>query len=516
MTLLSDDREPFRLPPMQGMSDQDESDLFSFSGSVGPNGENRREDVIKAQTLLACTGDFDPDGIFKMPTGWPSSDLYRGIRKLQKRAGRTVDGMLMPIPAGGVDQNGVGETLDVLRGELGDSLAGQKAPTPKEVDAHYEAEARRNATSEEGPAPSQGEASNTSGTTDVVLSDVPDTAQPVWQDGGQSAQMSPLQQQITQQAAQATQRLLGLPPGPGKPPRDQHGISDDEKRAAGELQRRGAETINLLNFAPQLVGKVIRDPQAFLPADKLPKTPPSEPISDSDEAAAQTPPLTPPQVEGKLQGRPAEEHEPSIEQLIPPEMKEWYGGLEPFDQELAKQLMIVMNRRGDDITQLGNREFIIEYLKVFKEEFRHIRGQILHVAGGQDEYGNNIPEEYLKSKKTDGMKGSSFADISFKFVNHITETLYQSEDKGQRNRINTQTMQKRYPDRGIADERRRQANLEENAEGQPTGRFPKLRPDMSDGRVSPQYLDAYRAQARAYARENIADWIRTLEKGGFL
>ena len=142
MLLLSQDREPFRLLSMQGMSDQDEADLFSFFGSVGPNGDNRREDVIRAQTLLRQTGDFDPDGIFPVPTGWPSSDLYRGIRKFQKRIGLDADGTLLPMPSGGVDANGVGETVDALRSTLGDSLAGRKAPTLAEVDAHYETDGR--------------------------------------------------------------------------------------------------------------------------------------------------------------------------------------------------------------------------------------------------------------------------------------------------------------------------------------------------------------------------------------
>ena len=155
MLLLSQDREPFRLLSMQGMSDQDEADLFSFFGSVGPNGDNRREDVIRAQTLLRQTGDFDPDGIFPVPTGWPSSDLYRGIRKFQKRIGLDADGTLLPTPSGGVDQYGVGETLNALRGAVGDSLAGQKAPTPAEVDAHYGNDAKRAATGEAQPVPAQ-------------------------------------------------------------------------------------------------------------------------------------------------------------------------------------------------------------------------------------------------------------------------------------------------------------------------------------------------------------------------
>lgn len=48
-----------------------------------------------------------------------------------------------------------------------------------------------------------------------------------------------------------------------------------------------------------------------------------------------------PKADTKLQGRPAEEQELSIEKLIPPEMKEWHEGLEPVDQTLVREWMIL-------------------------------------------------------------------------------------------------------------------------------------------------------------------------------
>lgn len=72
------------------------------------------------------------------PTGWPGGELWRGIRKYQKRKGLTVDGILQPLDSQGVDENGVGETLFALRNDLGDTFAGRRVPTPDEVDRHYE------------------------------------------------------------------------------------------------------------------------------------------------------------------------------------------------------------------------------------------------------------------------------------------------------------------------------------------------------------------------------------------
>lgn len=49
------------------------SDLFSFAGSVGRNGDNDRSDVIKAQTLLADAGYLDLP-----PRAFPRAGRARG------------------------------------------------------------------------------------------------------------------------------------------------------------------------------------------------------------------------------------------------------------------------------------------------------------------------------------------------------------------------------------------------------------------------------------------------------
>lgn len=78
-------------------------DPFLFAGSVGPGGDNSREDVIRAQVLLGNSGDYDL-ATLGAPTGWPGGELWRGIRKYQKRKGLAVDGILLPIGGGGVDE----------------------------------------------------------------------------------------------------------------------------------------------------------------------------------------------------------------------------------------------------------------------------------------------------------------------------------------------------------------------------------------------------------------------------
>src|SRR3546814_11126854 len=110
--------------PPAGANDDD---LFRLSGSVGEQGDNDRQDVIKAQILFGNSGHFDLPGLGG-PTGWPSEGLTRGMRGYQKDRGLTVDGIMLPG----------GETLDSLNSELGDRLAGEAVPTPDEVDSQHD------------------------------------------------------------------------------------------------------------------------------------------------------------------------------------------------------------------------------------------------------------------------------------------------------------------------------------------------------------------------------------------
>jgi peptidoglycan hydrolase-like protein with peptidoglycan-binding domain len=111
--------------------------LFSFGGSVGRNGDNGRDDVIKAQTLLADAGylDLPAPGI---PTGWPGDGLTRAITSLQKDNGLEADGLLLPMPQGRVAENGVGETLHLLQQQSGNHLKNRPALTPQQVDDYWQ------------------------------------------------------------------------------------------------------------------------------------------------------------------------------------------------------------------------------------------------------------------------------------------------------------------------------------------------------------------------------------------
>ncbi len=127
-------------------------DPFRFTGSVGPGGDNFREDVIRAQVLLGNSGDYDLAAL-GAPTGWPGGELWRGIRKYQKRKGLTADGFLLPVGEAGVGADGVGETVSALQDDLGESFTGRRVPTPREVDRHYDDGERRRSQGEEAGAP---------------------------------------------------------------------------------------------------------------------------------------------------------------------------------------------------------------------------------------------------------------------------------------------------------------------------------------------------------------------------
>ena len=299
-------------------------DPFRFSGSVGLGGDNFRDDVIRAQVLLGNSGDYDLASL-GAPTGWPGGELWRGIRRYQKRKGLTVDGILQPMGPEGIGEDGIGETLFALQNDLGNSFTGRRAPTPEEVDRHYEEPGG----SDRGAAPSEIAVRNEGGAPPQyplgTVSDADFPSQPEWRDGAQVVQATPIQPPY----------LLPPPGAPYNTPQSPYPHEHPTVKAAGrQLERLWNNAIDNAGAnasrwyeagqAAWAEGKS-RDPR-LSDADQAAFTnvpgdiplPPSRPISDADQAATKTPPLVPPKVDDRLEGRPAEEQEAYVEKLIPP------------------------------------------------------------------------------------------------------------------------------------------------------------------------------------------------------
>ncbi|MBI4969228.1 MAG: peptidoglycan-binding protein [Rhodospirillales bacterium] len=119
-----DDRQS-RMDALFGGSDWN-TDFFDFLDPVGPDQPNRREDVIKLESLLGNSGHYDvsrTDG----PTGWWGTPLEDGLKDYQKEKGLEVDGLVLPK----------GPTLASLKGDLASKMGGFRAPSAAEVDRHH-------------------------------------------------------------------------------------------------------------------------------------------------------------------------------------------------------------------------------------------------------------------------------------------------------------------------------------------------------------------------------------------
>lgn len=450
-----------------------EDDPFEFSGSVGPDGDNRREDVIKAQILLGNSGHYRLAGR-GVPTGWPGGELFRGIRAFQKEKGLEKDGLLLPPGPQGVDENGVGETLAALRNDLQSKLSGYAAPTPREVDTHYENEARFSGAADEGsdakPPPDillYDESGRPVGVKKIMIgqpvaaminrpapADAPiemhprqtrsdiDPPLPQWRDG----------QQVAMAAAPPPAIQPVQVPPVATPPQDPTGTTKPSSPYPHEqpinkdaaLQLEKLLDTGLANAAANMRrwyenGQTFLDglQRSDLPLDEaeqaafttLPGTepvPPSRPMSDADKAATKTPPLAPPKADTELQGRPAEEQEPAIEKLIPPEMKEWHEGLEPFDQRLVREWM---NLNANPHGSLGKPSTQLTDLKIAKliaeereEMFPELARAASHLYGSYPDGNKDSPHGRLKQEhipgEGPGNKGSSRSDLSVGHPEH--------------------------------------------------------------------------------------------------
>lgn len=103
-----------------------DEDFFSLAAPVGPDQPNRREDVIKVETILGNTGHHDlakTDG----PLGFWGEDHDKAVKSWQGENGLKMDGLLKPG----------GPTITSLRKSTGGLLGGLKPATPDEVDEHH-------------------------------------------------------------------------------------------------------------------------------------------------------------------------------------------------------------------------------------------------------------------------------------------------------------------------------------------------------------------------------------------
>jgi len=486
-------------------------DPFRLKGSVGPGGDNFREDVIRAQVLLGNSGDYDLASL-GAPTGWPGGELWRGIRKYQKRKGLTTDGTLLPFGEDGVSENGVGETLFALRDDLGDAFAGRRVPTPEEVDRHYE-----------GPDPGDTPEialRNESGMPPQyplgTVSDADMPASPGWRDGAQVAQvMVPMPPRaITPPPAGATGRI----------PQNTYPHQQPDVQAAGRqlgrlVDNAAGNLTNLLAGAQAAWAEgQSRDPRLG-EAEQAAVT--MMPVDEPAKAASKTPPLIPPKVDDKLRGRPAEEREPQIEQLIPPEMKPWLEGLEPFDQELARELLLVFNnkggRRGDEATRLGNAELVKAIMEDLKKQRPEIGAYAEHVRGARRPDNNNelgyveVPEEYIEGRDSAGPLGATWPDFTIKYARKLASGMVEEYL-----RVFSGQPLKRDPTTGVKPERDQIARSEYNSPGHLNEFAPKLRPDQAQGQVSAEKLEEYRQMARELAQRVGLKWERHLKDKGSL
>lgn len=486
-----------------------DNELFSFAGSVGDWGENKRQDIIKTQILLGNAGFYDLIGLGG-PTGWPGGELTRSLRRYQKDRGLIVDGIMLPD----------GETLRSLSDELGNTLAGYVAPTPEDADRHHEGRVFGQS-QDEPTARSSIAMPDADGRSDHpqgvrmpepghIYSDEP-PAHVSPKAGAQYAQVAIPIQPIPP----AVDGRLSSQPG-GPLPQDRPEV----KAAARELERRlGYAKENATRWAEQTKDAVAQLPNLLrdLIPESIPLTPPSRPISEGEKAQTQTPPLIPSAPpEEPPSGRPREEAKAEPEQLIPPQLEEWVETFPQFDQDLLKQLLIVANSNGDEHTQLGNRIFIQEYLKELAEKYPDANKVIDHAAGGlyRGEVGEDkLKEEHLNNALTNGQIGSTRTDITFQLEKEIVKAVLGTVVP-ERHRINSQTMTK-SGNRPTKREQDSEANLRINAQGQQVDTVPKLRPD-GDGVVSDEKLASFRTQMRERAAEMIPRWIADLKGRGLL
>lgn len=342
-----------------------------------------------------------------------------------------------------------------------------------------------------------------------TVSDADFPSSPQWRDGAQVAQ-----------TVWAPPRVVTVPPPgtTGSIPQGPYPHEQPDVKAAGRqlerlLDNAAGNLTNLLQGAQAAwtEGKS-RDPR-LSDAEQAAFT--MMPVDEATEAASKTPPLAPPKVHDKLEGRPAEEREPDIEKLIPPEMKEWVEGLEPFDQELARELLLVFNnkggRRGDEATRLGNAELVKAIMEELQQRRPAIGANAQHTHGARkakpnEEGYEEVREEYIAGRDSGGPTGASWPDVTIKYAGSLAEGAAEEYL-----RLFSGRALKRDPSTGVKSERDQIARSDYNKPGNLNVFAPKLRPDQADGQVSAARLDEYRATISKLAADIGLRWEQFLK-----
>ncbi len=476
---IKPDQTPVRPSSIPGIGD-----LFRLADAVGPEAANAREDVIRAQILLGQSGDLDLDSLGG-PTGWPGGELTRGLKRYQRRKGLTVDGLMLPD----------GETINALQDELYDRLARYRTPTTAEVDDHHDKLARYRDGGHEDVDPPRLELPRADSNRPEALpraevrSDADIDTSPEFTPGAQVAQIA-----APVNPAAGTAGIAGAA-------QPSYGVSPAEAKAGQQLEKWFDEKVNLLGLPWQMY--------QGLTNGQSPATP-SQSLDPEIESGSKTPPLIPSAPEEPpSEGSKAQEREPTLEELIPPEMKPWVEGLEPFDQQLARELLLIYNRRGGPETIKGNAIIVKEMMDALKK-YPALADGIEHVGGshspkdGQpgDNDGKNYLKElhYLKSDVPGQKKGGSWADITFQAKPELAKELGIAY-------LHLSSAKLLKDGRtAVSDEREKKARLEKN---HPQSRVEIVEKPIAarvDGRKIPYDWESYQARIRDFA-ERLAEEI---------
>lgn len=366
-------------------------DLFSFSGSVGRFGDNNRDDVIKAQALLANAGYYDLPAP-GMPTGWPGGELNRALTRFQKDHGLDPDGTLLPLGRFGVGENGVGETAQTLKLQLFDRLQRHAPPTVAEVDRFYR-----------GRRPGEPEPE-----TNVVLKSADGES-----GGGEPVGVKPV-------------------------------VMSDEppEQFAPKAGDQTAFLQPVVQVGTRVIPNLLRGLGVLAPAAALPLSGDSQTPAEKPDLDAQRPPEPAQPEEDRQQQDFATPQRGRIiiaedgKELHVPPLGTWAKDLSPEDRQIAEGLndafatemaLHTGGSRGNTLTQEGVNMAIEECVKVAREIFPDATVQ--HVFGGNPDGDSKVEalkEEHLWNYDENGKfvrQGSNRPDFGIAVARNVVEMV---------------------------------------------------------------------------------------------